>query len=113
MSCSHDSSKRAWRALAASFVSGTRTRASHAKVSASMKMSGIRGMRGEHTAPRDTRRGAMLWSGAMRYLVVGCGAIGGIITSALAEIGEDVTALTTNAHIHEAATLRGLEVVGD
>jgi 2-dehydropantoate 2-reductase len=48
-----------------------------------------------------------------RFLVIGCGAIGGVITAALAESGHDVTAVTTNAAIHSAIVGRGLKVVGE
>ena len=48
-----------------------------------------------------------------RFLVIGCGAIGGVITAALAEAGQDVTAVTTNPDIHAAVTARGLKVVGE
>lgn len=48
-----------------------------------------------------------------RFLVIGCGAIGGVITAALAEAGQDVTAVTTNADIHAAVSSRGLKVVGE
>lgn len=47
------------------------------------------------------------------FLVVGCGAIGGVITAALAETGHDVTALTTNREIHAAVAARGIKVVGE
>ena len=48
-----------------------------------------------------------------RFLVMGCGAIGGVLTAALAETGHDVTAVTTNASIHAAVNERGLKVVGE
>jgi 2-dehydropantoate 2-reductase len=48
-----------------------------------------------------------------RFLVMGCGAIGGVLTAALAETGRDVTAVTTNADIHAAVSERGLKVVGE
>jgi 2-dehydropantoate 2-reductase len=44
---------------------------------------------------------------------MGCGAIGGVLTAALAETGQDVTAVTTNETIHAAVQARGLRVVGD
>lgn len=50
-------------------------------------------------------------SGA-RFLVVGCGAIGGILTAHLAESGQSVTAMTTNEAIHSAVSEHGLRVVG-
>ena len=48
-----------------------------------------------------------------RFLVMGCGAIGGVLTAALAETGQDVTVVTTNASIHAAVSERGLKVVGE
>lgn len=48
-----------------------------------------------------------------RFLVVGCGALGGIVTASLAEMGHDVTGLTTNPQIHDAIESRGLKVVGE
>ena len=48
-----------------------------------------------------------------RFLVIGCGAIGGVLTAALAETGQDVTAVTTNEAIHAAIADRGLKVVGE
>lgn len=48
-----------------------------------------------------------------RFLVIGCGAIGGVLTASLAEAGNDVTAVTTNRDIHEAVSARGLEVIGE
>jgi 2-dehydropantoate 2-reductase len=48
-----------------------------------------------------------------RFLVMGCGAIGGIVAASLAETGHDVTAVTTNAAIHAAVEGRGLKVVGE
>jgi 2-dehydropantoate 2-reductase len=48
-----------------------------------------------------------------RFLVIGCGAIGGVVTAALAETGHDVTAVTTNQEIHAAVSSRGLKVVGE
>jgi 2-dehydropantoate 2-reductase len=48
-----------------------------------------------------------------RFLVIGCGAIGGVLTASLAETGNDVTAVTTNEDIHDAIEMRGLKVVGD
>lgn len=44
---------------------------------------------------------------------MGCGAIGGIVTGALAESGQDVMAVTTNEGIHAAVSDRGLELVGE
>lgn len=48
-----------------------------------------------------------------RFLVMGCGAIGGVLTAALAETGQDVTVVTTNETIHAAVRERGLKVVGE
>jgi 2-dehydropantoate 2-reductase len=48
-----------------------------------------------------------------RFLVMGCGAIGGIVTAALAETGQDVLAVTTNEGIHAALSERGLKLVGE
>jgi 2-dehydropantoate 2-reductase len=44
---------------------------------------------------------------------MGCGGIGGVITAALAELGHDVTAVTTNRAIHDVISERGLKVVGE
>ena len=51
--------------------------------------------------------------GSPRFLVMGCGAIGGVLTAALAETGQDVTVVTTNDGIHAAIAERGLKVVGE
>lgn len=48
-----------------------------------------------------------------RFLVMGCGGIGGVITASLAELGHDVTAVTTNREIHDAIRDRGLKIVGE
>lgn len=48
-----------------------------------------------------------------RFLVMGCGAIGGILTSSLAEMGHDVTVVTTNQGIYDSVRERGLKVVGE
>lgn len=48
-----------------------------------------------------------------RFLVMGCGGIGGVLTAALAETGQDVTAVTTNEKIHGALTSHGLTLVGE
>ncbi len=52
-------------------------------------------------------------SSSPRFLVMGCGAIGGVIAAALAESGQDVTCVTTNDSIHAAVAERGLKVVGE
>ncbi len=49
----------------------------------------------------------------LRFLVMGCGGIGGITTALLAESGHDVTAVTTNEHIARAARERGLDLRGE
>ncbi|CAN5238679.1 ketopantoate reductase family protein [soil metagenome] len=49
----------------------------------------------------------------MRFLVMGCGGIGGITTALLSESGQDVTAVTTNEGIARAASERGLDLRGD
>ena len=48
-----------------------------------------------------------------RFLVMGCGAIGGVLAASLAESGQDVTCVTTNPAIHDAVRERGLKVVGE
>jgi 2-dehydropantoate 2-reductase len=50
---------------------------------------------------------------APRLLVVGCGGIGGVVAAHLFEQGHDVTALTTNALIHDAVNEHGFRVRGD
>jgi 2-dehydropantoate 2-reductase len=52
-------------------------------------------------------------SDSPRFLVMGCGAIGGVVTASLAETGVDVTAVTTNEGIHSAIRERGLKLVGE
>jgi 2-dehydropantoate 2-reductase len=52
-------------------------------------------------------------SSSARFLVMGCGAIGGVVTGSLAESGHDVTAVTTNEGIHAALSDRGLKLVGE
>jgi 2-dehydropantoate 2-reductase len=44
---------------------------------------------------------------------MGLGAIGGVVTASLADAGEDVVAVTTNASIHAATSKVGLTVIGD
>lgn len=44
---------------------------------------------------------------------MGAGGIGGVLTACLAELGHDVTAVTTNEGIHAALADRGLKVVGE
>jgi len=48
-----------------------------------------------------------------RLLVVGAGAIGGIVGAGLARSGRSVTTATTNSEIGRALRERGLEVLGD
>ena len=48
-----------------------------------------------------------------RFLVMGCGAIGGVLSACLAETGHDVTVVTTNESIHAAVKDRGLKLVGE
>jgi 2-dehydropantoate 2-reductase len=49
----------------------------------------------------------------MKILVVGAGGIGGIVAGSLAEIGADVTAVTTNPGILEAVRARGFRLRED
>ena len=48
-----------------------------------------------------------------RILVVGCGAIGGVVAAHLLEIGQDVSVLTTNADIARALSASGVRVRGE
>src|SRR5215475_9583114 len=48
-----------------------------------------------------------------RFLVVGCGGIGGIVAAHLVEQGHDVTALTTNPLIADAINAHGFRVRGE
>jgi 2-dehydropantoate 2-reductase len=48
-----------------------------------------------------------------RLLVVGCGAIGGVLGGTLAESGQNVTLVTTNPEIHARVAEHGLRLVGD
>ena len=48
-----------------------------------------------------------------RYLVMGCGSIGGIMSALLAESGQDTTSITTNTDIHRAIEQRGFQIRGD
>lgn len=47
-----------------------------------------------------------------RFLVVGCGAIGGVVAAGLSQGGADVSVLTTNAEIARALRERGLRLSG-
>ena len=44
---------------------------------------------------------------------MGCGGIGGIVSAHLSQMGEDVTAVTTNREIHDAIVARGFQLRGD
>jgi 2-dehydropantoate 2-reductase len=48
-----------------------------------------------------------------RILVMGCGGIGGIVTSCLTEIGADVTAVTSNERIAAAVREHGFRLRGE
>jgi 2-dehydropantoate 2-reductase len=48
-----------------------------------------------------------------RFLVMGCGGIGGIVAAHLFETGRDVACVTTNRAIHEAICARGFQLRGD
>ncbi len=48
-----------------------------------------------------------------RFLVMGCGGIGGIVAAQLFEMGQDVTVVTTNEAIREAVNTRGFQLRGD
>jgi 2-dehydropantoate 2-reductase len=48
-----------------------------------------------------------------RILVMGAGAIGGTVAACLAEVGIDVTAVTTNPAIHAAVRERGFRTTGE
>ena len=48
-----------------------------------------------------------------RFLIVGAGAIGGVLGGTLAESGEDVTLVTTNPEIHARVAEQGLRLVGE
>ena len=52
-------------------------------------------------------------AGAPKLLVVGCGAIGGVVASHLLAIGQDVSVLTTNRAIGEALLRDGFRVASD
>jgi 2-dehydropantoate 2-reductase len=72
-------------------------------------------VRALHVRPEQQQEAAPMSDvlASPRFLVMGCGAIGGVVTAALAETGQDVTAVTTNPTIHAAVTERGLKVVGE
>jgi len=48
-----------------------------------------------------------------RFLVMGCGGIGGIVSALLGETGNDVTSVTTNAEIADAVRTRGFQLRGE
>jgi 2-dehydropantoate 2-reductase len=48
-----------------------------------------------------------------RFLVMGCGGVGGIALAHLAEAGHDVTGVTTNPRILEAVRAHGFQLRGD
>jgi 2-dehydropantoate 2-reductase len=48
-----------------------------------------------------------------RFLVMGCGGIGGIVAAHLFEMGENVACVTTNRAIHQAIASRGFQLRGD
>ncbi|HEY5242300.1 MAG TPA: 2-dehydropantoate 2-reductase N-terminal domain-containing protein, partial [Polyangiaceae bacterium] len=50
---------------------------------------------------------------ALRFLVMGCGAVGGIVASHLLESGQDVAAYSSNPGIAEAVDARGFQLRGD
>ncbi len=52
-------------------------------------------------------------SNPSRFLVVGSGGLGGIVTASLVEAGPAVTVVTTNPEIHRAITERGLTLLGE
>lgn len=52
-------------------------------------------------------------SNSPRVLVMGCGGIGGIVTTYLTEVGADVTAVTTNERIAAAVREHGFRLRGD
>jgi 2-dehydropantoate 2-reductase len=48
-----------------------------------------------------------------RFLVMGCGGIGGVLAAMLTESGHDVVGVTTNEKIYEAVRSRGYRLRGD
>jgi 2-dehydropantoate 2-reductase len=52
-------------------------------------------------------------SASPRFLVMGCGGIGGVLAGCLAHAGHHVTVVTTNEGLYESITQRGLRVVGE
>jgi 2-dehydropantoate 2-reductase len=49
----------------------------------------------------------------LRFLVVGCGAVGGIVASHLLESGQDVSSYSSNGGIADAIDARGFQLRGD
>ncbi|HEY3821665.1 MAG TPA: 2-dehydropantoate 2-reductase [Polyangiaceae bacterium] len=49
----------------------------------------------------------------LRFLVMGCGAVGGIVASHLLESGQDTAAYSSNAGIADAVDARGFQLRGD
>ncbi|HEX3343155.1 MAG TPA: 2-dehydropantoate 2-reductase [Polyangiaceae bacterium] len=49
----------------------------------------------------------------LRFLVMGCGAVGGIVASHLLESGQDVAAYSSNAGIADAIDARGYQLRGE
>jgi 2-dehydropantoate 2-reductase len=50
---------------------------------------------------------------ALRFLVMGCGSVGGIVAAHLLESGQEVAIVSSNAAIAEAVEARGLQIRGD
>src|ERR1700722_6290311 len=49
----------------------------------------------------------------LRFLVMGCGSVGGIVAAPLLECGHEVAIVSSNAAIAEAVEARGLQLRGD
>jgi len=49
----------------------------------------------------------------LRFLVMGCGAVGGVVASHLIESGQDVASYSSNPAIADAVDARGFQVRGD
>lgn len=65
------------------------------------------------SAPPSVPPSSRVGPGGPRFLVVGCGGIGGIVAAHLFEQGHDVTALTRNVDIADAIENNGFVVRGD
>jgi 2-dehydropantoate 2-reductase len=50
---------------------------------------------------------------ALRFLVMGCGAVGGVVTAGLLESGQDVVAYSPNAAVADALDARGFQLRGE